>query len=361
MHRVTTFIQEIIEKAITDQKQRELLQMKIVAVLLVVISLMMAIINFSNQEYLVSVILVCFTMACMTVLFFLHRENLVVPRKIMIVATVSMFSYFIFSGGVQGVSTLWIFITPVGYMFFLGFHLGMRISLFLLFVQIIAFWTPAQVLLQYEYTEILRTRIPLIYACILAFAGAQEYFRHHTYLRLEEMKAGYEILAKVDDLTKIPNRRSFETSYEYLWNQAIRNQEELSVLVIDVDRFKLFNDNYGHLQGDQVLSAVARMIRRALKRSTDLVARYGGEEFVVVLPATGELGALKIATEIQQTIREEEIPHRYRDTEPKVITVSIGVASLRAKNAEARDSLLALADQAMYEAKKKGGDYVAKA
>ena len=127
----------------------------------------------------------------------------------------------------------------------------------------------------------------------------------------------------MDGLTKIPNRRKFNQKIKNEWRRLSRSQEKLSVIMIDIDYFKPYNDLYGHQEGDQTLKYIAEEIARFMRRPGDFVARYGGEEFVVVLPETDKQGAIKVGETIRAAIEDLEIPHQDSSVSDYV-TVSLG-------------------------------------
>ncbi|MBV7300474.1 sensor domain-containing diguanylate cyclase [Enterovibrio paralichthyis] len=155
-------------------------------------------------------------------------------------------------------------------------------------------------------------------------------------------------LSYLDSLLNIPNRRAYQEALEREISRAKRENTPISMLMVDVDHFKRYNDSYGHLEGDKALARVACNIRQALNRGTDLVARYGGEEFVVLLPGTQLEGAIHIAQQIKQQIEDENIEHK--GSPHSVLTVSIGVSTAVGNF----DNLLQQADMAMYRAKQSG-------
>lgn len=162
-------------------------------------------------------------------------------------------------------------------------------------------------------------------------------------------------LSSVDGLTGIPNRRVFDEALVREWRRSERRNAPLSLLLLDIDHFKEYNDCYGHQAGDDCLRAVAASLDRALRRSSDLAARYGGEEFVIVLPETDAQGAHKVAVSVLELVRGLGFEHVRSETAP-VVTLSIGIAT--AIPARDDDSgwkrLLASADAALYQAKKVG-------
>ena len=151
-----------------------------------------------------------------------------------------------------------------------------------------------------------------------------------------------------DPLTQVHNRRALERSLTAEWERAFRYSQPLSLLLLDVDDFKSYNDTYGHQAGDQVLRQVAGIISHGA-RQPDFVARYGGEEFVIVLPETDSEGALQIAERVRLKIEQASWPHR-------PVTVSVGHASYG--NQADAEALLQQADQAMYRAKQAGRNCV---
>lgn len=160
-------------------------------------------------------------------------------------------------------------------------------------------------------------------------------------------------LANSDGLTKIGNRRRFESFLTDEMHRAIRFKTEISLIMVDIDHFKLFNDTYGHHAGDECLQKVAEAFAATIKRPTDLVARFGGEEFALVLGGTDSPGALTIAEQAVESIRELNIPHATSETD-SYLTVSVGVATIRPNSDTTETDLIRSADQALYSAKKNG-------
>jgi diguanylate cyclase (GGDEF)-like protein len=176
---------------------------------------------------------------------------------------------------------------------------------------------------------------------------------------LEALTERLEQLSNQDGLTSVSNRRRFDEVYEKEWLRAKRDGAPLSLLMIDIDCFKAYNDTYGHLRGDCCLKAVAESICIVLKRPGDFVARFGGEEFVVILPGTDEAGALAIAEDIRENVRSLDIEHATSLAAERV-TVSLGVASLIPRADLTAKALLQASDAALYQAKSNGRDRVEK-
>jgi diguanylate cyclase (GGDEF)-like protein len=158
--------------------------------------------------------------------------------------------------------------------------------------------------------------------------------------------------ASLDSLTQVANRRYFDIFYPKLWNELQRSGKPLSVILCDVDYFKLYNDNYGHQAGDKCLYQVAQAISKAV-RSTDIVIRYGGEEFIVILPETDQKTGFKIGERICHQIRSLEIPHQHSQAS-YVVTISGGLATAYPHSSSTPDKLVAQADKNLYTAKAQG-------
>ena len=172
---------------------------------------------------------------------------------------------------------------------------------------------------------------------------------------LEAANTELERISMTDKLTNIYNRRYFDYAFHKEWLIAKQNGLPLTLIMLDMDKFKQYNDTYGHLAGDRCLENMAKQIKGKLKRPGDFVARYGGEEFAVVLPNTPIEGALMLAEKIREEV--ECRTHHYDGEETKV-TVSLGVASTIPSDPLIPKDLLAAADKALYQAKKTGRNRV---
>ncbi|HEY9734742.1 MAG TPA: PAS domain-containing protein [Trichocoleus sp.] len=170
---------------------------------------------------------------------------------------------------------------------------------------------------------------------------------------LQKANSELERLATLDSLTKVANRRRFDEYLEQEWQRLAREGQPLSLILLDVDYFKIYNDFYGHQRGDDCLIEVAQAITRSVKRAADLVARYGGEEFAVILPNTRRVGAIVVAETIQAEIAKLQIAHP-NSTVSSYVTASLGIASAVPGSNGTCDELVAVADAALYQAKRRG-------
>ncbi len=175
--------------------------------------------------------------------------------------------------------------------------------------------------------------------------------------RLEQANRALRRLSSQDGLTGIANRRQFDEVLDLEWRRAYRAQAPISLLMIDIDHFKAFNDAHGHQRGDDYLKAIAAALRDGLNRPGDIVARYGGEEFAVILPATDEAGAFSCAERLRACVLALEIPHD-RPGAPLTATVSIGVATTYPREGSSSATVIASADEALYRAKSEGRNRV---
>lgn len=180
--------------------------------------------------------------------------------------------------------------------------------------------------------------------------------REICYLRaMEKLTQTLQAMALHDPLTDLPNRRYFESQLASSWRNMERGAEPLSMLMIDVDYFKKFNDTFGHIEGDVCLKRVAATIRRAAGRPLDFCARLGGEEFAVLLPNTPIEGAIRVGNRLREELHNEAIAHIV-DGRHTFVTVSVGAATALAGCGTAAEALVKAADEAVYKAKQSGRD-----
>lgn len=162
-----------------------------------------------------------------------------------------------------------------------------------------------------------------------------------------------EQLSTIDELTKLANRRQFDWSLKKEFSRARRTKSSLSLIMVDIDHFKNYNDTYGHVKGDECLQLIAKTIQRNTQRPGDLVARYGGEEIAIILPDTTTEGALNFANTIHEAIQDLKIDHVESDTN-LYVSVSMGVATMKPEDNITEKDLINEADRALYQAKDTG-------
>lgn len=177
--------------------------------------------------------------------------------------------------------------------------------------------------------------------------------RVKTHLTLKFQSDLLRQLVFLDGLTGVFNRRYFDQQLAIEWSRSTRNELPLSLILVDVDFFKFYNDRYGHQAGDDTLRAIATTLKSCLRRPADLVARYGGEEFACVLPETSHEDAMLLCQEMERQVRAKGIPHENSSVDA-MVTISVGLATREARvNGEVQD-LIGLADNLLYKAKHTG-------
>jgi len=174
---------------------------------------------------------------------------------------------------------------------------------------------------------------------------------------LASLNSELEQLSLLDGLTNIANRRMFDQALNREWKVSQRNQTTISLIMIDIDYFKEYNDSYGHQQGDACLIAISNILSSVTKRDIDLTARYGGEEFVLLLPDTNATHALLLAEKCRQRVMEEKIPHNASKVND-IVTISLGISSVVASAEYNPHSLVKAADKLLYLAKSNGRNRV---
>jgi len=176
--------------------------------------------------------------------------------------------------------------------------------------------------------------------------------RVNTHIKIIDHMRTIERIGLIDPLTRIANRRGFETRFDAEWGRSIREQTPISFMIMDIDKFKVYNDTYGHQQGDIALKTFAETASNALGRANDFIARWGGEEFVVLLSNTDSDGACEVAENVRKAVESSVI--RDEDGNITKVTVSIGINSIIPDADTSTDDFIKAADKALYEAKEGG-------
>ena len=180
--------------------------------------------------------------------------------------------------------------------------------------------------------------------------------RVYTHIQLYHYQSKFRQQAMVDDLTGVANRRRYEGESLAKWREAMRFSLPFSVCMFDIDKFKLYNDTFGHQAGDKVIAAVAQTVSSYFHRATDLFARYGGEEFVAVFVGNDGQSAFEFLKTVRQAVEDLHIPHN--SPVCQWVTISVGGASVVPKSGDSYDTYLKLADTMLYDAKRLGRNQV---
>ncbi|MDP5032002.1 MAG: diguanylate cyclase [Paraglaciecola sp.] len=290
-------------------------------------------------------------------LFFTSRLILVNKRlknayrvsgSLVTISLMLLMVYLIYAGGVHGTGPLWIYIVPPVALFFGGLRKGTRsIGLFILAISFMLFY-PNNALLAASYSFEFKSRLLYSFLTVSLLFAFYEYSRQKSYKQSLQISRKFENQARVDLLSGLLNRRGMSEVLEAEFSRAIRHKKELSLIMCDIDHFKIINDQSGHQIGDQVIEQIAQTFKTAL-RQHDNVARWGGEEYLFLLPETNEQQAFIIAEKLRTTIAEK---HFYDNGRPFNVTVSMGVYQVN--QSDSINHAITLADKGLYLAKNSG-------
>jgi diguanylate cyclase (GGDEF)-like protein len=211
-------------------------------------------------------------------------------------------------------------------------------------------WTPTEI----KFVQQLAAQfsVALEHSHLLAQTRSQASELTQTLDALQQANLKLECIARLDGLTEVANRRYFDEFLDQEWQRLTREKQFLSLIMFDVDHFKLYNDFYGHQAGDECLIKIAHAAQQVLKRPADLLARYGGEEFAVILPNTDEIGASNVATQIKLAIQDLDILHV--KSKEQIVTLSLGIATQIPSIDRTSEAFISEADHALYQAKQQG-------
>jgi len=297
-----------------------------------------------------------------------NQHNSVDKSRLLVLTSMCLFCVLLISLFIINAAIYLILIIGV----FVSLYLGFRSStLLILIVSLVYTFATAQQIGPFNLATSWSSFLSLLMFIFslglpLLIISAKKYELKQFHTRLEDeviertnaLNSANTILENIsltDGLTGVANRRHLDKFLETEWARAIRNKTSISLIMIDIDYFKQFNDTYGHLVGDECLKKIAQSIQTLVNRPSDLVARYGGEEFVVILPETEDIK--KISEEIKSVVDDLNIPHSDSDVHQNV-TISIGCCSLKPKINEQPLMLLKLADKQLYLAKNQGRNII---
>lgn len=281
---------------------------------------------------------------------FTHKKMSIFPVLLFAVSIIALFTSFLIYGGTEGFSPIWICALPPCALLMTGKKNGSLICAVMFIIIVFLLWThTGSSLLLYEYTDSFMTRFPLVYIALFLVGLFFEAIREATYNSLIKLQKQYKELSTKDTLTTVYNRYWFNESFsDILQKPDIR---PIALLIIDIDNFKRFNDEHGHLFGDKVLRTIACVLQEKTK-DIGSVCRWGGEEFVVLMEQCDELQMTQRAellrSMIEQTLIEDDNGNIAKTT------ISIGAVCLSHQHGMKLDQLVNLADEVLYEAKTEG-------
>jgi len=339
------------------QIQQNRRSISIICLTLSIIAAIMSCMNFFKHQYGMLAATTILTLVLVFTFILSCKVNLRRIVDLMLCTVPSMLClYFALTGGNNGFAILWILLLPLCTMLLLEFIYGICVGIFFEIFVIVLFWTPLKNTVITYYSQTFMLRFPMLYTAFFVTSFFTKYFSTKQEMAEYKYLQTIEHLSMIDKLTNIPNRRNFEERLRQEWNRAIRNKEPISILIVDVDNFKNYNDTYGHLQGDTALQSIASALAKALKRTEDFVARWGGEEFIILLSNMEGSKAFDMAERIRLQVADTQIP--LANGQITHITISTGVNSQIPLLNSSIDDFIRYADDALYAAKHDGRNKV---
>lgn len=359
--QISSKIQTKIRKFYKEEDSRIRVRRKTPSDLFAILSFGLCLTNYLLEETVYSFVLFLFAIVysgCS--LGFKFKKSILAPSIAFEGATLLLIIYLLFFGMGNLCSLLWLVVLANVAPMYLN-HKQATVFLFaILVMMLVLYFTPISLWLSIPIHPFFgKWGIVLIYFVFMMIGIILEIDRYYTISQLEESKKAVMELSSYDDLTHILNRRSFNNALMKLWNDPLNQNLPVSLLMIDIDNFKLYNDNYGHLQGDKALMKIATTIQSSISDTRITIARYGGEEFVVLMPNTNAEMATHLAEHIKDSICSLGL--RYFDSssaQNKTLSVSIGVATEELDLLDSADALIRIADDNLYCAKRNGKNSV---
>ena len=251
-----------------------------------------------------------------------------------------------------------ILLTVIVYLTFLGGFSSGSLSAFIVIVYSLYFFSLPYYFSSFSPENLKKVIVIMLFVPVMVLIVGT--LKRQYVLKTKELELANEELqriARIDDLTGIANRRYFDEVFFNEYNRAIHEQRSISLLMIDIDFFKKYNDNYGHVSGDNCLKKVTQAISKEVDRPGEIIARYGGEEFVVLLPNTDTKEAMLVANKIIHSVSSLKTPH-CSSTVCAYVTISIGATTMANFKGYNQLDLLKIADKALYMAKENGRNQV---
>ncbi|MGX9463543.1 GGDEF domain-containing protein [Shewanella sp. A14] len=313
----------------------------------------MGTISLFNQDQPLTVILfIACIIYCLAYIALSKYKKLKLSSYITIYSLYLLMFYLVYAGGVEQTGPLWIFIVAPVSVYVLGLSYGLANLLFFLAVVTLIMFFPTDIIQHAAYSTEFRIRLILSFLTTSFLSALYEYSRMLSYNSALELSQKYQQLALSDPLTKLANRRNALTVLQQEKSRTSRNDDPLSVLLCDLDHFKMVNDKYGHNCGDMILTELAQIFKQSV-RQQDCVARWGGEEFLFILPQTSAEHAFIIAEKIRMNVQKHKVNFLKQEVS---VTISIGISQLT--DDQNIDELINIADRYLYQAKKNGRNQV---
>ncbi|MDD3842960.1 MAG: diguanylate cyclase [Candidatus Izemoplasmatales bacterium] len=359
--RILTKAIHFMDNLYCKEENRQRFQKRVLCDVFLIVSFLIGIINLITQDYFYAIVMFCFGLYSMfCAIGFRYKKNTMIPSVLINIGSILMISYLLSFGIGNAYTIMWLIIIPNVITMVLSLKKAIIILLSILILMIVLYLSPLCNVLSIQFHEFFtKWHVVLFYAVFAFMAATFEYLRNLTSMKLEESRKEILRLSYYDDLTQIYNRRSFDEALSELFKTPYSTKRHVALLMIDIDNFKLYNDNYGHLQGDKILTKIAQTISSVITEETDTFARYGGEEFVVLMPDADNLMAVDLAEKIKSSVRELGLVYYDNfESASKYLSISIGVACEELSNLDCCETLIRLADENLYRAKKQGKNIV---
>ena len=354
-----SILKKMIERIIYNKSDSYRIRTLLLISLMEVVSLSMFILNIFMGDNVVKLFTGILSFINIVFILWIYITGKFKTVRILFsIICICMITAFLYYGGSDGVAAYWAFLIPFMSCFLYGLWKGCIAASSMLVIAIILLWIPAEPLVAYNYHSTFILRFPILYAMFLIVAIITDYTRVITLRKLEVTIEELNKISNVDTLTGIENRRSFEKRITELWELFATKENSISVLMIDIDYFKQYNDNYGHISGDKVLRQVAQILANVVTTRKGYVSRWGGEEFICLLPFSGIEQSQIVVRDIIEAINKEEIPHEATKLSTKFLTVSVGVATVNDTIGIDPVKVISGADESLYEAKNSGRNRV---
>lgn len=316
------------------------------------ITLTLGIIHALNNNYILSIAIFIVSSIYLLAHLIFRYNWISIPYRtsanLLTLSTMLLVIYLLYSGGVKGTGPLWIYVVPSVTLFFGGINKGGRNLLLFLTVVCVQLFSPEQLFLDYTYSYEFKTRLIFSFVTISVLFAVYEAARQSSYQRVIAMSNKFQQQAMYDPLSGLHNRRGMKINLEKEYSRSKRNHFAMTVMMCDIDHFKLVNDKYGHDKGDEVIKTVAEIFSTQL-REQDSLARWGGEEYLFLLPMTSGKQSLILAEKLRKKIESVKFSHKQAEFN---ITVSIGIHQFRA--IDTIEHAISMADSCLYQAKSDG-------
>lgn len=343
---------KIINLMLESESYRMKVQTLIVSFLFGFVGLIMFVINLITHTVNLAIITGIITFVGFSMTIYIIKTNKInFPKFFIAILFFLIIIIFIYTGGIDGFSPYWALLLPVISFFLFGFKSGTYLSIGLFGIIAFMLWTPFINLLQYTYTSTFITRFPILYFGVLVCSFSSEYLRFLSYKRLHSTILELDQLSRYDSLTKLENRRAFKQHLEDIHHIFNNKNNFVTILIIDIDDFKNYNDFYGHLKGDEVLIATAKILKELIERNNGYISRWGGEEFICLLPFVDSAQGKNIAEQLVAAVDASQIIHEKTSLDQKFLSISVGGATASSNHIHDFNDMIEKADKSLYIAK----------